>query len=210
MRISVTTIESFRMMKEEDWFSEARFLEQLSSKFISTPAMEFGTAYHALIEDGEINYICAKLKNMGMIQPALNYRAKFPDLVHEIKAIKEYLINGEIITVVGKCDGLYIDTIHEHKTCAVFEDKYEQSVQYKFYFELFGGREVQYNIFELKGANKKATNVIEFVESINAIKYHKLIFDKPKNNSDYCYSLLSELVLYIKNRGLERYFKDKP
>ncbi len=223
MRVSVTTLESFRLFLQEEWFTEKRFLEQLSGKFISTLGMEFGTSYHRLLEVG-LEYPNTlvfthtdggKLINVSdaIINPALEFRSRHPNIISEIKNTKEYLIGNDTITVSGICDGVEGMILHEHKTCLGFDgDKYVNSCQYKFYFEMFGAEIVQYNVFDLianKTEIKQAQNLEEFTQFIKSVEYNKIMLYKSPDNSDYCYNLVSQFVEYVKYRNLQSYFKDK-
>ena len=47
MRISTTTLESFRLFcdPEQDWMSEADLIATIKGEFVPTPAVELGKAF---------------------------------------------------------------------------------------------------------------------------------------------------------------------
>jgi hypothetical protein len=229
LRISITTLESFRLFQTSEWFSEEKFLDQITGEFVANPAMNFGTAYHRLIEKGfeienglttgfdpqypnetKIDFLNAKFE---ITQPAIDFRNKHPLISNEMKVVKNITMMGHEIQLVAKCDGLEGYIIHEHKTTTNSDfDKYYSSYQWRFYCYIFGLDIVQYNIFELIGSSykmSKAKSDQEFYKEIQAVKLEEIQMNNyPELVSD-CYSLLTNFIHYIEMKNLAQYFPHK-
>ncbi len=229
LRLSITTLESFRLFQTTEWMTEERLLDQLTGKFESNPAMTFGSAYHRLIEKGfeienglttgfsaeypdqpKIDFLNVSDK---ITQPALDFRLKHPLISNEYKVVKNLDILGHEIQLVAKCDGLEGAIIHEHKTTPnVDYDKYYNSYQWRFYCDIFGLDIVQYNVFELVGSAykmKKATNDQEFINEIESVELQEFqMFNYPDLHKD-CEALLIGFIQFIELKELASYFPHK-
>ena len=194
--------------------SVEKFIEYVKSpEFQKNHVMELGTAFHEILEKphecyeryvnqtGELGFISSD----GIVFPfdvikectqAIDYRFPF-----EVKLTKTYEILGEPVTVVAKVDQLKGLYVMEHKsTWSGFDfNKYADSVQWKYYLELFEAERVYYKVFVMyEGAGGIQ---LKDVQQFHFGRYPDLLNDN-KN-------LLHEIVDFVKTYELEPYLKDK-
>lgn len=206
MRISTTTIESFRLLKFEDWQTEEKFIAQVKGETPPSKNMELGTAFHDIIQnpherlqDGVFVAKNGVVFPMDVIMKCfehINY-----DYPFEIKLTKKYDVLGESITVVSQVDQLIADHVMELKSCwSAFDyDKYSNSMQWRFYLDIFESSMVRYNVFEMyDGANGIVLKGI-----------HPFYFNYNDSIPGTINDILEEFVAYIHSKNLEPYFPEK-
>jgi hypothetical protein len=207
MRISTTTIESYRNFIENDWLSQDEFIEQLKGKFEATRKMNLGTAFHNILENPVPHFVAKKglyvsdgfefqKKDIESATAKVNYAFPF-----EIKATKVYNIQGIDITVVAKADQLEGRKGNEHKsTWSAFSyDKYAESVQKAIYCDVFELDRVVYKVWEFS----------DLVSGIRFNGYHEFFFPYSEADIKRALSYLHELVNFIHIHNLESYFQPK-
>jgi len=199
MRISTTTIESFRLWQTGDWMSEEDLQATIKGEFVPTFNTELGKHYHAILEEpepyrslfgygrGGFQFEAAAIDEMlARINPAG---------VPEVKTARELLVAGAgVVHLVSKCDwiaGLHID---EFKTTLEGFDaeKYMASYQWRIMTMLFEATSVSYHVALLKDETEKIT--LRGIESLNVFPYPQLEADVRH--------LLREFVHYVNLRGL--------
>lgn len=210
MRISTTTIESYRNFIEFDWLSQDEFIEQLKGKFVATKKMEMGTAFHNILEHPE-NYLVVndskpdyfecnsyRFDNEVIKEAITKVNYAFP---FEIKATKVYDILGKEITVVAKADQLEGKQGNEHKsTWSGFSyDKYADSMQWRFYCDIFELDKVVYKVWDFS----------DLVSGIRFNDYYELTFSASDFDRTKALGYLHELVNFIHLHKLESYFQPK-
>jgi len=206
LRISTTTLESFRLMLTEEWMTQERFLEQLKTPFRTSPPMEVGTALHAVIETGkksnlftnEINDLC------------LEVRQDLNGATHEIKETKVYKIGEHNVTIVAKVDAMLGNIIYDHKTTTEMNPtKWQDSIQWKVYLDVFDMPEFCYNVFVFNGVEKKAETAEDYAKSIEDVEYYTVPLKKQENNAEQVLELLEGLLEFIKVHNLYDLFIKK-
>lgn len=210
LRIATTTLTSFDYFLKSEMTTED-YIQNLFAGFVPTPAMEVGTAYHRLIEKGveEENKIFV---NSGrfltvkpeIMKPALQYRDQHPNMVHEVKATKQY---GNV-TVVAKVDGLEGYEIEEHKTTGYFRpEAYINSYQPKFYLDVFEADACHFNVFEfapLSGATAEA-----MARGINNVNTYRLTVERYDNLQRDCFALVQDFVTFLELNKITHIFDKK-
>lgn len=205
MRISVTTIESYRRYlngidKEEN------LIESITKHRPPTLNMQRGTAFHSILEEPEKWYypemnqfiyegICFDADIVEKCKAEIDYAGLF-----EIKHTKVYEVSKERVTVVGKCDQLIGASVIENKTkWSGFDiDSYQSSYQWRFYLDIFFVDCVKYNVFCMSALKDGIRlNSIEKFEMHPYLNLHTDV----KN-------ILSMFVEYIHFRDLESFFQD--
>lgn len=198
MRISTTTLESFRlfMQPDQDWMSEAELLATIRGEFVPTPAVLLGQAFGKVLETPERyqvphGYRCGDyfFDDATMAQPLalIDRRGVF-----EAKAQKAY---GPC-DVVAKADHLLGAHLSEFKTTTstfTFE-KYAASCQWRFMVDIFEPAQVTYHVFLLDDHENGVVG-LRGIETFNLFPYDALHED--------CRALLGEFVAYVTLRGLD-------
>jgi len=181
MRLRASTLESFRLFRNEDWMTADRFLSQLSE---SEPEdaisrMALGTAFHAMLEKQPELIADHDMSNAVYLSDGFVFDAvSFDTITNNIQKLKivpeiynETKVGEHILT--GHCDGMEGLTVHEFKTTEKPIDimKYVQSIQWKCYLELFGGCKVSYHIFKLKLDKKLNVYFVDDYQSVDLYRY---------------------------------------
>jgi len=198
VRISTTTLESFRLWSQpdQDWMTEESLIDTIRGKFVPTPAVLLGSAFGQVLETPEPfkvdgGYRCGDytFDDATMAEPLalIDRRGVF-----EAKAMRRYGDDD----VVAKADHLYGAHLSEFKTTTGYfdYDKYEASCQWRFMVDIFEPVKVTYHIFRL---NDHGNGVVELrgIDSFDLYPYPALHQD--------CAELLSRFVSYVTLRGLD-------
>ncbi len=205
MRISVTTIESYRRyLIGID--NEEKLIESITKRSPPTINMQRGTAFHSILEEPEYhynldtgNYICNGIEFDFDIVMKCKAEIDYTGLF-EIKHTKVYEVAKERITVVGKCDQLIGTTVIENKTkWATFDiDSYQQSYQWRLYLDMFFVDSVKYNVFCMSALQDGIR--LNSIEKFTMHPYLNLESDVKK--------MIASFVDYIHFRGLEQFFQE--
>lgn len=206
MRISTTTIESFRLFMdpEQEWMPEEELIATIKGEFTPTHPILLGQAFGAVIEQPDRYRIAGgyRIKPrggdevfefgddvMGPVLALFDRRGVF-----EAKGTRSYLGH----TVVAKADQLLGARVIENKaTLGSFDfDKYAASCQWRFLLDIFEASSVTYHVALL---SEHTNGVIELrgVESFNLYPYPELRTD--------CDDLVRDFVSYVEARGLTPY-----
>ena len=160
MRISVTTLESYRLWRdpEQDWMSEEELLDSIRGEFRPTRQVALGLAFGKILERPDRYRVaggyCVPDRTFGdlhfdddVLDPALALidRAR---TVFEAKAVGAYLGHE----VVAKADQMVgADLIETKTTFSGFRfEKYVDSCQWRFMADMFQVPKVSYQVFELR------------------------------------------------------------
>lgn len=204
MRISTTTLESFRLWREpeQDWMTEDDLVAQIRGEFQPTPITELGTAFDHVLNDPQKHQVD------GGYTSGLHF---FPDLmmapvlellgrrgVSQVKHEKAY---GDCV-IVAKADELIgVRCIENKTTTGQFNiDKYLESYQWRYLIDVFGVRMVTYRVFLLSDPEQGAIRLRE-IQSFNTFPYAELHYD--------CERLVREFATYARSRGLEAFLAER-
>ena len=198
MRISTTTLESYRLWSqpENDWFDEADLIATIKGEFHPTPAVLLGRAFGQVLEkpqayrEADGGYRCEgfHFREEIMAQPlALMDRRG----VFEAKGVKRY---GDC-DVVAKADQIIGCRLIEHKaTLGSFDfDKYADSYQWRFMADIFEPMWITYHVFCLSDYHGPIE--LRNVETFNLYPYDELHQD--------CCALVEQFKGYVTTRGLD-------
>lgn len=204
MRISATTLESFRlfMEPEQEWMTEADILATIRGEFRGSPAVALGQAFGKVLEDPDRfqvpgGYICNGFSfDEATIGPGLALIDRRG--VFEAKAAKAY---GDC-EVVAKADHLIGGHLNEFKTTSsTFSfDKYAESCQWRFMTDIFEPLKVTYHVFLLDDHGNGVAE-LRGIESFNLYPYAELHQD--------CCDLLARFVAYVTAKGLDGLLRDR-
>lgn len=199
MRISTTTLESFRLWSdpEQDWMPEEELLATIRGEFKPNAAVLLGQAFGKVLETPARfqvpgGYRCGDytFDDTTMAEPlALMDHDRG---VFEAKAVKRY---GDC-DVVAKADQLVGAHLKEHKTTTgTFDfDKYAKSCQWRFMLEIFEAALVTYHVFRLDDHGNGVVELAD-INTFNLFPYAAL-------HQDNC-ELLAKFKNYVTARGLD-------
>lgn len=204
MRISTTTLESYRLFMEPDqeWMPESELIATIEGKFVPTPAVLLGQAFGHVLETPERfkvpgGYQCGDFSfdDTTMAEPL---KLADPRGVFEAKGVKAY---GDI-DVVAKADHLLGAHLSEFKTTgSTFNfDKYAASCQWRFMVDIFEPVQVTYHVFLLDDHGNGVAE-LKGIESFNLYPYAALHED--------CAELVREFAGYVTAKGLDRVLRQR-
>lgn len=204
MRISTTTIESFRlfMQPDQDWMSEDELIATIRGQFVPNHKVQLGFAFGQVLEQPDKHLVSGGYRHGGfffsldMMAPALAVIDRRG--VFEAKAVKQY---GDC-TVVAKADHLLGSHLSEFKsTLSPFDpDKYANSCQWRFMADIFDASKITYRVFCL---SEDTAGILDLrsVETMNLFPYADLHRD--------CCDLLGEFTDYVKAKGLDGVLRER-
>lgn len=204
MRISTTTLESFRlfMQPEQEWMTENDLAATIRGEFVPTPAVLLGSAYGKVLETPDAyrisdGYRCGEFTfDDAAVAPALAVIDRRG--VFEAKAQRRY---GDC-DVVAKADHLLGAHLSEFKTTlSTFNvEKYLDSYQWRYMVDIFAPAVVTYHVFCL-GEDRDGTFTLRAVESFNLYPYPALHTD--------CCALLADFTAYVTAKGLDGVLRER-
>lgn len=206
MRISTTTIETFRLYRL-DVVSEDDLRAAIRGEFKPTREVSLGQAFHSILEKPQDHILVdGNYAAKGITFPADVVKECLPHVdrsgVFEVMATKEYRVGLETVTVVGKVDQVTGLLIREHKTrWNTYEpDRYATSCQWRFYLDIFEALAITYVVFMLS-EYENGKIALRGVETLGLYPYPSL--------RDECADLVRDFVWYVHHRGLERYLQKR-
>lgn len=198
MRISATTLESYRLWRspDQEWMPEQDLIDTINGVWKPNHKVELGSAFGKVLEDPDRfmvpgGFRCGAFEfGRDVIEPCLKVIDRRG--VFEAKAQKAY---GDI-DVVSKADHLLGAHLSEFKTTLSSFDagKYMDSYQWRFMADAFQPRMITYHVFCLSEATNGVID-LKSIESFNLFPYAKLHED--------CCDLLREFCDYVRARGLD-------
>lgn len=204
MRISTTTIESFRLWSQPDneWMSEQDLIDTITGVFRSTPQIELGIAFERVLEDPERYRIRGGYRCNGFSFDDDTMRDPLALIdrrgVCQVKTTKQY---GNC-TVVAKADHLVGATLGEWKTTtSTFDiEKYLASCQWRYELDLFEASQLTYHVFVLDD-HENGVAELRDIHSFNVFRYPELHQD--------CCELLGQFVSYVTAKGLDALLRER-
>lgn len=204
MRISTTTLESFRlfMQPDQEWMTEDALIDTIKGVFVPTAAVTIGQAFGKVLETPERfqvrgGYVCMgySFDDATMAEPLTLMDRQG---VFEAKAVKRY----GACDVVAKADQLVGARLIEHKTtCGTFDfDKYAASCQWRFMVDLFEPLDVTYHVFLLDDHENGVVS-LRGIESFHLYPYPELHED--------CCELVRNFTEYVVAKGLDGILRDR-
>lgn len=205
MRISTTTIESFRlfMQPEQDWMAESDLIDTICGRFTGNRKVWIGQAFGAALETPDRYRVsggyrvtprgCDTPIALGddVMGPALALIDR-PQTVFEAKGIGVY--DGH--DVVAKADQLIGARLVETKTTAYFDfDKYAASCQWRFMLDIFQVPSVTYQVFCLD--EDEPNGVIRLKGAPEVFT----LYTYPELHTD-CLALVRDFAAYVDVKGL--------
>lgn len=169
LRVSATDIDALRRFRDDEGADLADLLAQLRRESPPTPAMMAGTALHKALEfapDGEFEMLEADGYTFTF---AASAEVDIP-AIREIKATREYLIDGCAVTLVGKVDAVHGRRVDDHKFTSRYDaERFLNSYQWRIYLEVFEADEFRWNVFEGRETGEKQYTI----NSVHPLTMHR-------------------------------------
>jgi hypothetical protein len=151
MRVTVTNLETFRLFHTEDWMDFDHLMASITGNeafdpFTSMLGEHFhealrllGTGEHDRLQHGRFIFDLSRVDAEITLLP-----------LRELRASKKYTVGDHVIDVRGRVDGTDGVAVEDHKLkFGTFDaERYADSVQWKMYLDMIGGRVFRYNVFE--------------------------------------------------------------
>jgi len=199
MRISTTTLESYRLWRDpnQEWMTEADLMDSIRGVWKPTHKVELGSAFGKVLEDPDRFLIPGGFECQGfafgrdVIDPCLAVIDRRG--VFEAKALKAY---GDC-DVVSKADHLLGSHLSEFKTTLSTFDvqKYLDSYQWRFMADALQPSQITYHVFCLSEAAGNGVIGLRDIHSFNVYPYAAMHED--------CAGLVQEFAGYVVSRGLD-------
>lgn len=205
MRISATTLESYRLWRDPDqeWMSEDDLRDSILNIWKPTHKVELGSAFGKVLEDPDRYLAPGGFRCDGfafardVMEPCLDVVDRRG--VFEAKALKRY---GDV-DVVSKADHVFGARLSEFKTTTSSFDvkRYLDSYQWRFMADAFQPSVITYHVFCLYECQSNGVIELRSIESFNLFPYPNL--------QDDCGELLREFCGYVTARGLDTVLRQR-
>lgn len=196
MKITASTLDSFRLYKEFDFKSLEELEKQIKGEPITvTPEMKLGKAYDKLVctetfppESNEIDGFIFDLDT------AKQTRQNFESCLFQVWASEYLILNGGKHYLIGRADAILFNVIYDLKTrTSPFNlENYQDSLQWQFYCFLFGLKKFVYRLVNLE--------CISEIYMTSNVQDLPLYFDN--QNETNLYEWIREFVSFCRSRGL--------
>lgn len=236
--VRVTMLEKFRryMSGDYEFETEQNVIDTITKEFQGNEYTRIGTAFHRIVEEG--TPVCEKVSagtrrflfygkeaeepvpagrafdvdgfkvslDVPQCKVALNYRDMYPDAWHEIRLYKDYgraLVTGCADVV----DGIEIRDI-KTKYSEPNDADYINSVQWRYYLDLFNMNVFHFDLFVFEGYNKdkhgydvRGLHLRKHEPAITCYRYEGMEEDNIR--------LLNDFMDWVEYRGLTECLMNK-
>jgi hypothetical protein len=170
LRVSATDIDALRYFRDDDEAELADLLAQLRRLSPPTEAMLAGTALHSALECASTGDHAGFAVDGYLFSFETDAEIDLP-AIREMKATRDYLVDGCIVTLVGKVDAIHGKRVDDHKFTTRYDaERYMGSYQWRIYLEVFGADEFRWNIFEGRESAPK-NYLIQHVHRLTMHRY---------------------------------------
>lgn len=170
LRVSVSDLDQVIWYKRTDMTLD-QLLSRLRREEEPSEAMLAGTALHKFLENFEVGVVDEFEQDGCRFRMAMDEDIELAlPAIRELKGEKEYDIDGVIVTLVGKVDGMDW-RVFDHKLTKRFDaETYSQSMQWRGYLSIFGADAFTYNVFEGYKARDGVWTIKNF-HTLNLFRY---------------------------------------
>ena len=151
IRVSVSDVDAFEYFMGQEDPDLGALLRRIRREDPPTLQMQAGTALHSCLElSVPGDYQSMECGGFVFDFTKLEANVDIP-VMREIKATKEYSIDGQTVVLVGKVDAVDADRVDDHKTTTRFDaERFEGMFQWRAYLDIFGANRFRWNVFEMK------------------------------------------------------------
>lgn len=171
LRVSATDIDALRRYRADEEADLADLLAQLRHQSAPTEAMAAGSAFHSAIEIAEPGEHGQLAANGYVFDLNLAGTLDLP-VIREMKVTRDYLIDGVLVTLVGKVDAAHGRRIDDHKFTSHFDaERFLGTMQWRVYLEVFGADEFRWNVFEGREVGEGSRQYV--VSALHPLTMHR-------------------------------------
>lgn len=194
------------------------YITKLKKGFVTSPAMQCGTAYHRLIEVGVEEKNCLFFDEKGkkykllvpehIMKPALDYRNEFPECFHEVANRVVIDVFGTPVMLSTRVDEIIGDKVHEHKTTTNKKRAdFYNSWQWKIYCMVFNVREVRFNLFTWINFGYfrnfyNAKNAQEYMDQVKDVEYTHFTFYAYNGMEEDVKRFIQKFIVFIEENEI--------
>jgi hypothetical protein len=170
MRVSVTAVDGYRYYRDSESMTFEGYLARL--EFEDTPQLRVGRAIHRLLERADQGLDLVEVEQDGL-RIRFDLEAELPlPATRELKLERQYEIDGDPVTVVGKVDVLDGDTVEDHKTTSRFDaERLADSMQWRAYLDMTGCRRFRWNVFEVFHRTREDLWIVKSLHRVEQCRY---------------------------------------
>jgi len=173
--LSPSKLETYRLYRHgeyNDTITKDEVVDTIMGVKKYTPAMDRGTAYHEMLENGVGQYRSGNIYQVRVgpnmfafedahVKPIVEFRVQHPNMVYECWLPFTIKLGSTNVRFRSRVDGLEGNVIHEFKTGSKVDvPRFERSVQWKLYTLGLDVRCVHYHTFKFK-MNKEVLVEVE-------------------------------------------------
>lgn len=219
--VSVSRVDEFKRVAQTDWASEELFIKSIRERGPLGWQAQWGTALHACIQDpgrwrqADGSYLYVPHGHDG-VEHAITWPATVVDpcvaawpkgCIFEKRAEKDYVIDGQRVTVSGRTDSVHGLVIVEGKTKFGHVDptEFADSLQWRFYLDMMPWAAcVEYRLHEIGGLySDKESGELRIAKGGPKLEeIHVFRMWQQPGLSEPLHRWLGDFVAWAKNRGL--------
>ena len=149
MKIRVTDLDAILWYHKIEEMTAEQLVARLMRTEPPNEKMFIGTSFHSLLESCPYK-IDSALENGYKFTITCDAEIKAPQ-IQEIRAQKEYDIDGRRVVLSGKCDGITGNKVVDHKlSFRPNPEYYFESYQWRAYLDIFNADVFQYILYSAK------------------------------------------------------------
>ena len=173
-RLHVTDLDGWLWYQKLDAMTADELRSRLRRTEPANEKMAMGTAWHAVLENPP-DTIDAIEKDGYRFRIDCDHDIILPQ-VREVRANKDYEIDGAIVTLTGKVDGITWPKITDHKlTFRENLETYFDSYQWRAYLDIFESDVFEYIVYPAK--EKDGEIIISDVSKLKMYRYPEMVDD---------------------------------
>lgn len=185
MRVSVSDVDAYRYYLASESMTLDEFLARLRRETPPTPAMAAGTAFHKFLETSGPGELVDATVDGIEFRFDLSADVALPD-IRELKATKEYLIDGIAVELVGKVDAMSGYRVWDHKLTSRFDpERYADSFQWRAYLTILGAQRFTYNVFTAYEDEAAGAWIVKGFDSLDFYRYPGMERDVATQLTDF-------------------------
>jgi hypothetical protein len=183
LQISPSKLEQLRLHLVgafNETITKEKVIDYIKGLSVVTAKMDWGEAFHAVIENGPEQYLksdgsaevriqsgeLVRLEPSDVIE-AIKYRQRFIPgvMINEVEQKLKFELLGHSVIMKMRIDGLYGTEVHERKTTSSSPtwEKYGDSIQWRCYAVATGCTTVYYDVFERKSNGLVIPHVYKYL-----------------------------------------------
>jgi hypothetical protein len=189
LSLSVSDLDAFRRYREMEEMTLAELLRQLRREDPPNEAMLAGTALHSVLENPPADELVSA--QMGGYSFRFNIDGDVSLApIRELSGRKDYVIDGQVVTLRGRVDGMDALTVYDHKLTKNFDaQRYADRYQWRCYLSIFGASRFIYNLFIGEKAGESDAGIEWDVYDFHTLTFYRY----PELESD----VIRELGRYV-------------